>query len=231
MFFNFTFQHFLTNPQRLAVQLKTSSMRGFKIRIVAVVLIGILLFVTRELWGMNTEAITPLLSTMSTADYTLARYASLLGIVILALIYLAFHLAGFSYILAQVTEIPFKQLLPLQLLITSILLMEKALVFVIFVLTGTTTNVSFLSFGPLATMVFEIPFFIFFFNQLTVSTAVVIALQFKFITSYNLEINPKKTLWALIGIQLVMAALIGAVGFIPTENLFDALTGGGAANE
>ena len=29
---------------------------------------------------MNTEAITPLVSTMSTADYTLARYASLIGI-------------------------------------------------------------------------------------------------------------------------------------------------------
>ena len=77
---------------------------------------GIVLFLARELWGMNTEAITPLVSTMSTADYTLARYASLIGILIWALIYMSFHFFGFAYILNLVTNIPFKKLLPLQLL-------------------------------------------------------------------------------------------------------------------
>src|SRR5690554_1540871 len=107
MFFNFRFWHFLTNPYRLAEQLNISSIRGFRIRVFFVFLMGVVFFATRELWGMNTETITPLLSTMTTADYTLARYASLAGIIVWALVYMSFHFFGFSYILSLITDIPF----------------------------------------------------------------------------------------------------------------------------
>jgi len=230
MFFNFKYWHFLTNPQFLAEQLKTSSMREFKVRVYAVFLIGMVIFVARELWGMNTETLTPLLTTMSTADYTLARYASLLGIVVWALLFMSFHFFGFAYVLNLITKISFKKLLPLQLLVTSLFLMEKALVFVVFAMTGTAANVSFLSFGPLAATFIELPFYTFFFNQLSVFTAVVIGLQYTFIVSYN-AFDRKKILWILIGIHIVLALAIASIGFIPVENVFQSIFERGAINE
>ncbi len=120
MFFDFKFWHFLTNPRQLAIQLQTSEIRGFKKRVL-VSYFGVVLFAIREIWGMSTESITALLATMTTTDYTIARYVSLVGALAWALIYMAFHFFGFAYILSLLTAIPFKKLLPLQLLVTGML--------------------------------------------------------------------------------------------------------------
>ena len=45
-------------------------------------------------------------------------------------------------------------------------------------------------------------------------TAIIIALQFKFIISYTgFTIHRKKLLWTLIGIHVLMAAIIGGLGW------------------
>lgn len=231
MFFNFSFRHYLTNPQNLANELQSSRIRGYGKRVAFVFLIGILLFGFRSLWGMNTESLTPLLATMTTTDYTLARFASLLGSMIWSVIYISFHLFGFSYILSYLIGIPFKQLLPMQLLMTGLLLIEKALVFLVFVMQGAATNVSFLSFGPLAATFLETPFFIFLLNQLTLTTMLIIAYQYNFIRKFSDISQGKRLLWSLIGIHLLMAIITASVGLLPAESLFNAITGGGAGNE
>ncbi len=99
MFFNFTFRQYLTNPHRLADDLQTSTIRGFRKRIVFVFLAGLLLFGARSWWGMGTESLTPLVATMTTADFTLARFASFFGTLLWSIIYLSFHFFGFAYIL------------------------------------------------------------------------------------------------------------------------------------
>lgn len=231
MFFTFTFRHFLTNPHHLAVQLQTASMRGFKNRIILVFFSGLLLFGIRECWGMGTESLTPVLATMTTADYTLARYASLVGSIFWAIIYISFHFFGFAYILNLVTKIPFRKLLPLQLLVTGLLLMEKGLVFLVFAMIGATANVSFLSFGPLAATYLETKYLILFLNQLTITTALIIALQYTFILSYTQFTKKKRLLWTLIGIHIAMALITAAIGFVPVESLLDTITRRGAGDE
>lgn len=231
MFFKFSFRQYLTNPQKLANELQSSSIRGFKIRVVLVFLAGVLLFGLRSLWGMNTEAITPLIISTSTADFTLARFASLLGSMVWSVIYISFHLFGFAFILSYLIGIPFKKLLPMQLLMTGLLLIEKALVFLVFVMKGEIANVSFLSFGPLATTFIEPPFFIFLFNQLTLTTIIIVAYQYHFIRKFSEIVQRKRLIWLLIGLHLLMAIITASIGFIPAESLFDTITGGGVGNE
>lgn len=231
MFFNFTFRHFLTNPHHLAEKLQTASMRGFKSRIILVFLTGLLLFGVRSWWGMGTESLTPLLTTMTTTDFTIARYASLFGSLCWSIIYISFHFLGFAYILYIVTDIPFKKFLPLQLLMTGILLMEKALVFFIFAVKGVTANVSFLSFGPLAATYLDTNYLILFLNQLTITTALIIALQYRFILSYRQFAQKKRLLWILIGIHITMALITAAIGFVPAESWLDTITGRGVGDE
>ena len=231
MFFNFTLRHFLANPHYLAEQLQTSSMRGFEKRVLFVFLSGFVLFGIRSLWGINTASLTPILTTMTTADYTLARYASLFGSLGWSLIYVSFHLFGVAFVLNLVLKIPFKKLLPLQLLMTSLLLMEKALVSLVFMVKGVSANISFLSFGPLAATFLKTEYIILFMNQLTITTAIIVAFQYSFICSYTQLTRKKRLLWTLIGIHLVMALITAAVGFIPVESLFETITGGGAGIE
>lgn len=231
MFFDFKFWHFLANPQYLARQLQTSSLRGFGKRVVFVFLFGSVLFAIRDLWGMNTQTMTPLLTTMTASDYTLARYASLVGAALWAIVYILFHFLVFSYILHFVTGIQFTKLLPLQLLMTGLLLIEKGLVFLVFVMKGVVANVSFLSLGPLAVTFIDYPYLVFFLNQLTITTVVIIALQYGFIRAYTGPVSRKGLLWILIGIHTFMALFTAAVGFVPAEILFELITGGGAGNE
>lgn len=230
MFFNFTFRHYLTNPRNLADELQKSSMRGFGKRVLFVFLAGILLFGFRSLWGMNTESLTSLL-TMTTADYTLARFASLFGSLIWSVVYISFHLFGFAYILSALIGIPFKKLLPMQLLMTSLLLVEKAIVFLVFAIKGASASVSFLSFGPLAATFLEIPFFIFLLNQLTITTMLIIAYQYKFLQRYSAITKSKRLIWSLIGLHLLMAIITASIGLLPAESLFEFITGGGVENE
>lgn len=231
MFFNFTFRHFIAKPSELAQNLQSSTIRGYKIRLIFVIIAGILLFATRSWWGINTEALTTILVTQTTADYTLARIAALFGTIIWSLLFLLFHLFIFAFILSFITYAPGKVFLPLQLIVTLILLVEKGLIFLVFGLKGAVVNVSFLSLGPLAATFMKIPFFIFFFNQLSLTTVLVILLQYKFGRMFIDYGNRKKYLWTLIAIHIGIALMIAAIGEIPAGLMFDELFGGGASHE
>ncbi|GKV57423.1 hypothetical protein NCCP2222_33700 [Sporosarcina sp. NCCP-2222] len=228
MFFDYKFWHYLTRPHELAGSLQTATMRKYRSRVFFVILAGLFIFACRNIWGMGTEALTPILATMSLEDYTLARISSLVGMLIWAILYMAFHYYGVAYILSLITSIPFRKLLPLQLLVTGLLLMEKALVFFVFAVKGASASVSFLSFGPLAATVLENWYLILFLNQLTITGALIIALQYRYIRSFEGMREQRHLLWTLFGIHLFMAFITAAVGFIPFETLYYKVVGGGS---
>jgi len=227
MFLEFRFWQFLTGPQPIH-QFDQTEIRGFKKRVLYVGLLGVLLFALRELWGMNTEHLTPLLSDGTMDTYSLARIMSLIGAILWSLIYMSFHFFGIAYLLHKLTSIPYRNLLILQLFVTALLLMEKAVVFFIFAIVGYTTPVSLLSFGPLAATFMDQPFFVFFFNQLSIVTALIIGLQFRFIRVLAPELNRRNVLLGLIGLHVAMALITAAMGYIPFEEWYAQFVEGGA---
>lgn len=227
MFFDYRFWHFLTRPFELASHLQTSTMRHFNKRLYIVFLTGIALFVLREVWGMGTETLTSLMTTMTTTDYIIARYASLAGTLLWSILYIAFQLFGIAWILSMLTKIQYRQLVPLQVLITGVLLMEKALIFIVFALQGASVSLSFLSFGPLAATVMGNSYLILFMNQLTITSALIITLQYRFIRGFLVDGRWKEHLWILIGLHVAMALITAAVAFIPFDSILNSLFGGG----
>ncbi|MCG7343938.1 hypothetical protein MHZ92_07325 [Sporosarcina sp. ACRSL] len=227
MFFDYRFWHFLTRPNELASQLQTATMRYFNKRLLIVFLTGIVLFALREIWGMGTEGLTSLLTTMTTTDYIIARYASLAGTVIWSILYIAFHLFGVALILSTLTKIPYRKLVPLQLLVTGVLLMEKALLFIVFAIKGATVSLSFLSFGPLAVTVMENWYLILFMNQLSITSALIITLQYRFIRAFVVDGKWREHLWILIGLHVAMALVTAAIAYIPFDSILNSLFGGG----
>jgi len=230
MIFDFRFWRYLSNQQELINNLDSSTMRDFKKRVWMVGILGLLLFVAQELWGMNTEHMTSLYAFGGTEPYITARLASLIGIIIWAIVYMSFHFFGIAFLLNKITGITLSKLAVLQLYVLAILLIEKALLFFIFTMMGSTTPVSLFSFGPLAATFMDHPFLVFFFNQLTIFTALIIALQVRFISAFT-EMNPRLILLILVALHLVMAFITSAVGLLPLDDWFVRFVEGGAVNE
>ncbi|MCM3636509.1 hypothetical protein M3152_02165 [Sporosarcina luteola] len=224
MFFEYRFWHFLTRPYELATQLQTGTMRHFNRRLLLVFLAGIALFALREIWGMGTEALT---SVMTTTDYIIARYASLAGTILWSILYITFHIFGVALILSALTKIPYRQLVPLQVIIAGVLLMEKAIIFIVFAMKGATVSLSFLSFGPLAVTVMDNWYLILFMNQLTVTSALIITLQYRYIRGFIADGRWKEHLWILIGLHVAMALITAVVAYIPFDSILNSLFGGG----
>lgn len=176
---------------------------------------------------MGTEALTSLMTSMTTTDYIIARYASLAGTFIWSILYIAFHIFGVSLILSTLTKIPYQKLVPLQVLVTGVLLLEKAVLFIVFALKGVTVGLSFLSFGPLAVTVMGNWYLILFMNQLTITSALIITLQYRFIRGFLVDGRWKEQLWILIGLHVAMALITAAVAFIPFDSILNSLFGGG----
>lgn len=227
MIFDFRFWRYFSTQQELIDNLANAQMRDFKTRVWMVGLLGLLLFAVREFWGMNTENLTSTFVLAGSDAFTLARIFSLVGIVIWAFIYMAFHFFGIAFLLNKLTHIELSKLAVLQLYVIGILLIEKALMFIIFVLLGFTTPVSLFSFGPLAGTFLEQPFFIFFFNQLTIFTALIIALQVRFIRAFS-DYKSSHTFLLVLAMHVLMALITAAVGFIPLEEWYVRFIEGGA---
>lgn len=230
MVFDFRFWRYFANQQELIGNLGSGTMRGFKNRVWMVGFFGLVLYVAQEMWGINTHHITPLYAFGGADPYTLARLSSLVGIILWAVLYMSFHFFGIAFLLNRITKIELSRLAVLQLYVVGILLLEKALLWLIFMMTGFTTHISLFSFGPLAAAVFEDTFLVFFFNQLTIFSALIIALQVRFIHAFT-DMNPRKLLVILLFIHIVMALITASVGLLPLEDWFAQYIERGVFNE
>lgn len=205
-------------------------MQKFNRRLAWIFAFGLLLFAVREIWGMNTASLTPYLANGLWSDYTLARWTSLLGTLLWAGIYMAFHTYGVAYLFMLLTKMRFRPALVMQSYVLALLLIEKALLFLVFAVAGYTMPVSLFSFGPLAATFLDMPFLTFFFNQLTVFTALIIAFQYRFVRSFT-EVAPKKLLFVLILVYVLVALAIAGLSYVPVGEMLGDFTRGGASVE
>lgn len=220
MFFEFRFWKYLFNRNELIVSLKDTTMRGFEKRVWFVAILGVLLFALRDVWGMHTEELTAIFVGGYEDKFIVARMTSLVGAVIWSFIYMAFHFFGIAFILHKITSVELSKVAVLQLFVVALLLMEKAFVFIIYAVVGYTTDFSILSFGPLAATFLDNQFFSYFFNELTLITGLVIAIQFHFLRAFT-AMSARNLLLILIAIQLILALLTAGIEVLPLELWFE----------
>lgn len=238
MYSTYGYWRSLLYPDRLSTELGEGTVKQFKRRVFAVFILGLILYTLRGIWGMNTETMTYLLANGTLDDYTIGRYVALLGSILWSIVYMAFHFWGVAWILSMITNIPFKPLLKLQLVVVGVLLIEKLINFVIFASAGKAATVSVLSFGPLAMTFLENWYIILFVNQLSIFSALIVAVQYRFISFYTIEEDEydfgqlrhevrQNTIWLLIGLQVVFAAIAALIGAVPIDKLLNLLMIGG----
>lgn len=230
MIFDFKFWHYFARQGDLIHNLHETTMQKFNQRLAWIFAFGLLLFAVREIWGMNTASLTPYLAGGMWEDYTLARWTSLAGTLLWAGLYMAFHTYGVAYLFMLLTKMRLRPALVMQSYVLALLLIEKALLFLVFAVAGYTMPVSLFSFGPLAATFLDMPYLTFFFNQLTVFTALIIAFQYRFVRSFT-EIAPKKILFVLILVYVLVALAIAGLSYVPIDEMLGDFTRGGASVE
>jgi len=217
MFYQYKFWDSVRRPQYFMDMVEKSEIRGYKLRVFIVFLLAMVLFAARNSWGMGTENLTALFAGHLNDTYVVARFLSLIGTILWAILYLAFHYYGVSYVLYIFTEIPYKWIRMIQLYVIAILLAEKAIIFAVFYFVGYTTPLSFMSLAPMATYVIDIDYIIYIINQLTVATALTIVVQYIFLSKYEALENKKSLLVKIILLQLFLAILVGLYSVLPLK--------------
>ncbi|MGE6368845.1 hypothetical protein ACQKDB_06920 [Planococcus kocurii] len=226
MISDFKFWHFFSRQGQLIHNIQTTEMRNVNKRIACIIAIGLLVFAIGEVWGMNTSSLTPLLSAGMWDAYTLARWTSLTGTLLWAGFYLAFHLYGASFLFSKILKMPWRAAIIMQMYVTALLVIEKGLIFLLFAVTGFTTSVSFFSFGPIAATFLDNHFLIYFFNQLTVFTSLIIAVQYRFIRSF-IKTSPKLILFGLIMLHIFVALFVALFSLVPVNDMLSGFMEGG----
>lgn len=217
MFYHYKFWHSLMHPTSFTGMIDQGKIIGYKRRSFLIFLLFILLFATREFWGMGTENLTSLFATGLQDDYTIARILSMIGAILWAVLYFCFHYYGVSFILSIFTEIPYKWIQKVQLYVLVFILIEKTILFSIFYSVGYTTFFSFFSLAPLAQQFIDEGVFLFSINQITVATVLTIIVQYTFLSKWEEESDRKSLLAKIIILQVLMAVFVGMFSMLPIE--------------
>lgn len=218
MFFEFRFWKYLFNRNDLIVSLKEdATMRGFQSRVWFVAIFGILLFALRDIWGLHTEELTALFVNGYEDTFTIARIISLIGTIIWSLLYMGFHFFVIALILHKITQVELSKVAILQLFVLAFLLMEKAFNYFLYAVVGYATDYSVLSFGPLAATFIEQSYVNYFFNELSLITGLIIAIQFHFLRAFT-AMSTRNLFLLLLGIQVILALITAGFEVLPIES-------------
>ncbi|MDN4495315.1 hypothetical protein [Ureibacillus aquaedulcis] len=228
MDYQFRFWHSLFNPDKLAFALDNQEqdhqIKGYRSRFYILLCLTILFFVIRGIWGMGTENLTHLMATNLEEEYIASRYLSVLGAAIKGLLFFIFHYFFISLCLSILTDHSFKAISKIQLFVIASILIEKAILFLVFAMSGFTTTISFLSLGPISTYLTDESFVIFFFNQLTIATAATIFIQYTFLSKWEEE-SKRALLVKIIAVQIFFALVAAGISILPLYDYVSKVVG------
>ncbi|PSL40651.1 hypothetical protein B0H99_104113 [Planomicrobium soli] len=236
MIFDFRFWHYFGRQGELIHNLQNTEVRNFNRRLAWILALGVLVFALREIWGMNTASLTPLFAAGMWDEYTLARWTSLVGTLLWAGLYLTFHSYITAFLFSKWTKMTWRAAIVMQSYVVAVLVIEKALVFLLFVVFGFTTTLSMFSFGPMAATFIELPnqsvnhFLTYFFNQLTIFTALIIAFQYRYVRSFT-EFSPRWILFILLTLHILVALFVASFSLLPLTDMLRGFTEGGTILE
>lgn len=220
MLYEYKFWHQLANPSSLTYALDNSEdgkLKGYKKSLSLVLGFTILFFVLKNIWGMNTADLTSLLVTGEVDRYSFARLISLLSAIIWGILFFVFHYYIVTYVLHLLTEIPYKWIQKIQLYVIFVIVVEKAITFIVFAIVGFGTPYTFFSIAPITAYIYFHEYLLYFLNQLTVATIVTIWIQYTFMSEWEEE-NKKVLLAKLILVQVLLAVIVALISILPISN-------------
>ena len=218
MTYIYQFWHTLKNPSSLHYLLEKEEdhgpLQGYKKTVFIVLLFAIILFVLRDVWGMYTERLTEIVGQGFVDLYIFARYISIVGAVLLGVLYFIFHYYIVTYFISLLTDLPFKWIQKVQLYVIASLLLFNSLEFIIFAVVQFVPLFSPFSLAAIVAQFTPNLWVLYFFNQIAFSTFITILIQYTFMEKW-IEDGRKSLLLKLIFVQIFIAALVATVSISP----------------
>lgn len=214
--YEFKFWQQLSQPSLFIHNLENSEDRkliGYQKCFWAIFWFTVLFFIVRNFWGMNTTDLTALLVNGDGDLYSFARLMSLVGAVLVGILFFVFHYYIVSYFINLMTNIPYRWIQKAQLYVIGVIVLEKVVTMIVFAIAGFATPFTFFSFAPMMAYMYYQDYLLFFLNQLTVATVITIWIQYTFLSQWSER--PKALLGKLIVIQVVIAALVAFYSILP----------------
>lgn len=218
MTYIYPFWNTLKNPSSLTYLLEKEEdhgpLQGYKKSVFLVLLVAILLFVLRDIWGMYTERLTEILGQGFIDRYILARYVSIVGAVLLGILYFVFYYYIVTYFISLLTDIPYKWIQKVQLYVISSLLLFNFLELIIFSVIQFVPIFSPFSLAAIVAQYTSNLWTLYFFNQIAFSTFITIVIQYIFIEQW-FEGGRKSLLLRLIVLQIFIAVIVATFSTSP----------------
>ena len=140
---DYRFWYFLRHPDSLTYildkELDSYKIKGYIKNVAVLLILTMLLFAIRDVWGMYTVRFTEIFVSNKQDQYIFARYVSFLGAILMGAVYFAFHYYVVPCFLSILTDLPYRWIQKVQLYVIVYLLIEKLLTFAIFRIVGFTT--------------------------------------------------------------------------------------------
>ena len=218
MTYVYNFWQTLKNPSTLTYLLEREedygNLQGYKKSVFIVFLSAILLFVSRDIWGMYTERLTGILGQGFISLYIFARYLSLIGAILLGVLYFVFHYYAVTYFISLLTNLPYKRILKVQLYVLTSLLLFNFLEFLIFSVIQYVPIFSPFSIAAIVAQFTSNLWALYFFNQIAFSTFITIVIQYTFLDQW-IDEGHKSLLLKLIIVQIFIAVVVATLSTSP----------------
>lgn len=221
MDYQFRFWHSLFNPSKLAFALDNEEqgyqIKGYRSKFFVLFFSMVIFYIVRDLWGMGTEGLSYFSVSDMYEEFVVSRYLSTLGAAIEGMLFFLFHYYLISFCLYVLTDFPFRSISKIQLFVIASILIEKVILFIVFVMVGYTTPISFLSLGPITSYLVNDSFVIYFLNQITVATVATVVIQYVFLSKWEEE-SKGILLTKIIIVQLFFALITAAISVVPIKD-------------
>ena len=154
----FKYWQVLSQPSQLTYQLENSENAKLKGYVKFVwLMFGITLgyFIIRNLWGMNTNHLTYLYANGEMDQYSFARLISLMGSIVMGIVFFLFYYYAVPYIIFVFTQdIEFRWIQKVQLYVIPVVILEKLITMCVFAMFGFATPFTFFSLAPMFSYIY-----------------------------------------------------------------------------
>ncbi|UII55644.1 hypothetical protein LS684_18770 [Cytobacillus spongiae] len=209
----------LLHPQELFFQLhKAEVIKGLKPRIFLLFVFSIIIYAMSAFYGMGTESISKELAELPRSEFETRKLLFMLGKIAWAILYTAIILfvpAAFFWVF---TDLPFNKVVVIQLIAACLLLLEKALVFLVASIWGLNRFSSPFSLGVVSQYVIEYEFLIYFFSFISIFSVWTIYFQYNGIKKISNK-EPKMVALMVVGINLIFWLIASLFSIIKFEKL------------
>ncbi|MFD2043137.1 hypothetical protein ACFSTA_19605 [Ornithinibacillus salinisoli] len=163
---------------------------------------SVVIYAWMALLGIGSDLISSNAVHLSSHEYELRKFWFIIGRISFSILLAVVVLFIPSFIFYLVTSIPYRKLVLMQLIVLSVMLLERVIWIPFFLYVGLDWYVSPLSFGIIASYMTENPFLIYLFGSISLFQLWIIWFQIKFLQ----KLSATKKLWIWVTVILLHIA-------------------------